>query len=110
MVLRKAEEIEIKEYDKCHDGEGILYCKSLLVGFEKSKFDFMHYDDIKAGVSIGEHPHTNREEIYFLLSGTGTLIFDGKEYDMNPGDVSLCNLGHSHGFIAKTDCVMIVVG
>ena len=74
------------------------------------KFAFMHYDEIKAGVSIGVHPHTNHEEVYFLLSGTGTLIFDGKEYDMNAGDVSLCNLGHSHGFIAKTDCVMVVVG
>ncbi len=110
MILNKANDIIVKEFEKCHDGEGTLYCKSLLVGFDKSKFNFMHYDDIKAGVSIGEHLHTNHEEVYFLLSGTGTLLFDGKEYDMNPGDVSLCNLGHSHGYIAKTDSVMIVVG
>jgi len=29
---------------------------------------------------------------------------------MKPGDISLCNSGHSHGFVAKTDSVMIVVG
>lgn len=110
MVMRKANEIEKRDFVKCHDGEGTLFCKSLLVGFEPSKFAFMHYDEIPAGVSIGEHPHTNHEEVYFLLSGTGTLIFDGEEYEMNPGDVSLCNLGHSHGFIAKSDCVMVVVG
>lgn len=110
MILNKSNDIKVMVYEKCHDGEGTLYCKSLLEGFDKSKFNFMHYDDIKAGVSIGEHLHTNSEEIYFLLSGTGTLIFDGKEYDMNSGDISLCNLGHSHGYIAKTDSIMIVVG
>lgn len=110
MIMRKANDIEYKNLKNCHDGEGTLFCKSLLVGFESSKFAFMHYDLIKEGVSIGEHPHTNHEEVYFLLSGTGTLIYDGKEYDMASGDVSLCNLGHSHGFIAKTDCIMIVVG
>lgn len=110
MVLKKANEIERRGLEKCHDGEGTLFCKSLLVGFEPSKFAFMHYDEINAGVSIGEHPHTNHEEVYFLLSGTGTLIYDGVEYDMEPGDVSLCNLDHSHGFIAKTDCIMVVVG
>ena len=110
MVLRKADDIQWQNFEKCHNGAGTLFCKSLLVGFEPSKFAFMHHDRINAGISIGEHPHTNHEEIYYLMSGTGTLIFDGKEYEMNPGDISLCNLGHSHGFIAKTDCVMIVVG
>ena len=109
MVLCRSDEIKTKTYDQCHNGKGLLYCKSLLDGFEKSMFSLMHYDDIRAGVSIGEHLHTKNEEIYFLLSGTGTLIFDGEEYDMNPGDVSLCTVGHSHGFIAKTDCIMIVV-
>jgi len=110
MILKNLKDTKIKEYMNCHDGEGCLICKSMLVDFDESKFRFFHYDDIKAGVSIGEHPHTDREEIYFLLSGTGTLIFDGKKYDMKPGDISLCNSGHSHGFVAKTDSVMIVVG
>jgi len=108
--IRKDKDINWQNFDRCHDGEGVLYCKSLLDGFEKSKFGFMHCDDIKAGVTIGIHEHTTSEEIYYLVSGGGILTFDGVEYEMCPGDVSLCGIGHSHGFAAKKDSVLIVVG
>ena len=45
-----------------------------------------------------------------VFSGKGTLLYDGAEYGMEPGDVSVCLEGHSHGFIAEEDCVLIVVG
>ena len=38
-----------------------------------------------------------------------TAIFE-VEYDMQPGDVSLCNKGHSHGFLATEDSILVVVG
>ena len=108
--IRKNSEIEWLHFNKCHNGVGELLCKSLLDDCGSEKFLFMHCDDIKAGVSIGVHEHVDTEEIYYLLSGEGTLIYDGVEYEMTPGDVSLCNMNHSHGFIAKTDCVLVVVG
>ena len=40
----------------------------------------------------------------------GVLTYDGKDYQMLPGDVSLCNIGHSHGFLATEDSLLIVVG
>ena len=110
MILRKANEMTWSEFSECHDGQGTLLCKSLLDGFDTSKFALMHYDRMDAGVSIGEHTHTANDEAYFLLSGSGTLIFDGEEYEMNAGDISLCTIGHSHGYIAKTDSILIVVG
>ena len=69
----------------------------------------MHSDFMAAGVSIGEHLHEGNEEIYYLSSGKGILYFDGKEFEMNPGDISLCTPGHSHGFKALEDSVLIVV-
>jgi quercetin dioxygenase-like cupin family protein len=45
-----------------------------------------------------------------LASGKGILQYDEHEYEMNPGDISLCKIGHAHGFIATQDCVLIVVG
>ncbi len=98
------------QFEKCHDGVGVLNCKSLLDGCDSTKFDFMHCDDMKAGVSIGNHLHTEKEEIYYLVSGKGILAYDGAEYEMTAGDVSLCNIGHSHGFLATEDAVLIVVG
>ena len=32
------------------------------------------------------------------------------DYEMTAGDISLCGIGHSHGFLATTDCQLIVVG
>ena len=108
--IRKDNEIEWLQFDKCHEGEGALSCKSLLDGLDSVKFSFMHRDEIKTGVSIGVHEHMDNEEIYYLVSGSGVLTFDGQEYIMQPGDISLCGIGHSHGFLATEDSVLIVVG
>lgn len=107
--IRKDHEIEWFPFENCHDGTGVLQCKSLLDGCDSTEFRFMHHDDIKAGVSIGVHEHPDTEEIYFLVSGKGILTYDGVEYEMTPGDVSLCNMGHSHGFLATENSILIVV-
>ena len=108
--IRRHAEIPVLSFDKCHDGEGVVLCRSLLDDMGSRKLAFMHSDDMPAGVSIGEHEHTNNEEIYYLVSGRGVLTFDGVKYEMNPGDISLCGDGHSHGFLATEDRVLIVVG
>ena len=97
MILNKSNDIMVQVYEKCHDGEGALYCKSLLDGFDKSKFNFMHYDDIKAGVSIGEHLHKNSEEIYFLTSASfsaserfSPLSLKGKPFKISIEGFSFC--------------------
>lgn len=108
-AIRKNQEIESFPFETCHDGAGVLYCQSLLDGCDPVTFRFMHCDDIKANVSIGVHEHTETEEVYYLISGKGVLTYDGVEYEMLPGDVSLCNRGHSHGFLATEDSVLVVV-
>lgn len=107
--IRKDSEINSFEFGNCHDGKGVLYCKSLLDECESTHFNWMHHDVINAGVSIGVHEHTTNEEIYYLVSGKGILTYDGVEYEMAPGDVSLCKIGHSHGFMATEDSILIVV-
>lgn len=110
QAIKKENEMKWINMEKCHDGEGILRCQSLLDGLDSVKFPFMHYDEIDQGVSIGVHTHSDNEEIYYLISGNGVLTYDGVEYEMQAGDMSLCNIGHSHGFLAKSDCILIVVG
>ena len=108
--IRKDNEIEWLQFDECHEGNGVLNCKSLLDGLDSTKFGFMHRDEMAKGVSIGVHEHTDSEDIYYLVAGKGVLTYDGEEYEMLPGDISLCNIGHSHGFLATEDSVLIVVG
>ncbi len=109
MDLKRSKDVTMRVTEKCHGGEGALLCKNLLVGFESSDLRLMHNDFIPAGVSICVHDHLLNEEVYYLLSGKGTLTFDGKTYEMKAGDVSLCARGHSHGFLAEEDSVLIVV-
>lgn len=108
--IKRSEEIVPRDFALCHGGAGTLFCASLLDGLGSSQFAFMHSDIIPAGVSIGVHEHTSNEEIYYLISGKGILTYDGKEFEMNPGDISLCLIGHSHAFEATEESRLIVVG
>lgn len=93
----------------CHDGKGELICHSLING-DTAQFGLFHVDDMPAGVSIGFHRHENNEELYYLQSGKGILTFDEQTMEMNPGDMSICTIGHGHAFEATEDSVLVVVG
>ena len=110
LKLRAADTITESGFALCHGGEGTLLCRSLLDGFDSTMLAFMHHDLMPAGVSIGVHTHERNEEIYYLVSGGGVLTFDGEELPFGPGDISLVTPGHSHGFRADVDSVLIVVG
>ena len=49
------------------------------------------------GDDLGEHAHTENGEIYYMLEGVGTVIDDGVEYKLKPGDAQFCADGHTHG-------------
>ncbi|WP_083650021.1 cupin domain-containing protein [Amycolatopsis sp. CB00013] len=50
------------------------------------------------GIS-GEHVHTRTEELYFIISGTGTMLLDGQEHPVRGGDLILNGIGTRHGLI-----------
>ena len=110
MEIKRAKDIAVVLADKCHDGEGILLCKKLITGYDCEGIGLMHLDELPAGVSIGVHEHITNEEAYYLLSGKGILTYDGAEFEMLTGDISVCKPGHSHAFKATENCVLIVVG
>ncbi len=49
------------------------------------------------GSIVGEHLHTGEAEVYYILSGQGVIIEDGKRFPISAGDAELCLSGHSHG-------------
>ena len=110
MEIRRNSEIPAWELENCHDGEGRFGFRSLLDGWDCRSLYFMHNDAMPAGSSIGLHEHTGNQEIYYLISGKGILTYDENEYEMNAGDISLCDVGQSHAFKATEDSVLIVVG
>jgi mannose-6-phosphate isomerase-like protein (cupin superfamily) len=112
MKLRKKSDAEVIEFEKCHEGIGTVFCENMLKP-EDSKYGYQwfHYDRIPSGTTIGEHLHEGSEEIYYLLEGRGTLLFNGEKLDMAAGDISVVGDGETHGFIndSGADVIMIVV-
>jgi mannose-6-phosphate isomerase-like protein (cupin superfamily) len=64
---------------------------------------------LKPGSAIGYHRQAE-DEIYYVLSGRGSMTLDGKEYDVGPGTAILTRTGSSHGLkqVGSEDLVIII--
>lgn len=47
------------------------------------------------GAGIGLHPQ-HKDEIYYIVSGRGLYVLDGKQYEVGPGHALLTRSGSSH--------------
>jgi mannose-6-phosphate isomerase-like protein (cupin superfamily) len=48
------------------------------------------------GEVAGEHAHTDMGEVFMINSGTGTIIIDGTEYPIAPGDCVVVEANERH--------------
>jgi mannose-6-phosphate isomerase-like protein (cupin superfamily) len=64
---------------------------------------------LKPGSGIGYHEQTE-DEIYYVLSGRGTMTIDGKSFEVGPGTAVLTRPGSSHGLkqIGEDDLVILI--
>ena len=63
----------------------------------------------KPGSGVGHHVQ-KEDEIYYVLSGTGTMILDGKTVDITPGTAVLTRPGSSHSLkqTGSEDLVVLI--
>jgi mannose-6-phosphate isomerase-like protein (cupin superfamily) len=61
------------------------------------------------GAAIGYHLQ-KEDEVYYILSGTGTMQMNGKEFPVQAGDAILTLPGSSHGLkqTGKDDLVLLI--
>ena len=61
------------------------------------------------GSGIGLHTQTE-DEIYYVLSGRGTMTLDGKPVDITPGTAVLTRTGSSHSLkqMGSEDLVILI--
>lgn len=64
---------------------------------------------IRAGESMSYHSHDYRNEVWTVVSGTGTAYVEGMEQELKAGDVVTVAAGCKHMVTAKTDICMIEV-
>lgn len=64
---------------------------------------------LKPGSGIGHHLQ-KEDEIYYVLSGTGEMIIDGKKVEVTPGTAVLTRPGSSHSLkqTGKDDLVILI--
>lgn len=65
---------------------------------------------LRKGAGIGLHPH-HKDEIYYVLSGNGTFVLDGKAYPVGPGDAMLTRPGSTHALqqAGEADLEILIV-
>ncbi len=100
MLIKRSQANSVK-IENCHEGSGIVHCTDYIGDYEKKTpgFKFVHDDIIEPGTTIGEHTHTDDEEIYFIAEGNGTMVIDGEKKPVKAGDFIITRKGHSHGLI-----------
>lgn len=83
--------IEEKKVDGFKGGNGLFLTKLA----DDGKVKIMH-NILPAGSSIGMHTHKDNCEVMYILKGTITFTYDGKEETASTGDVHYCPAGHCH--------------
>lgn len=65
---------------------------------------------LKSGSAIGYHLQ-KEDEIYYVISGNGTMQMNGKTFAVKPGDAILTRPGSSHGIApnAGNDLTILIV-
>jgi mannose-6-phosphate isomerase-like protein (cupin superfamily) len=80
-----------------HGTTGVSYWKCLTrrLGLFAS-WEAVEWACIPPGGVSGAHLHTRTEELYFILTGSGRIAWDGGRRDVNPGDLIITPVGARH--------------
>lgn len=63
---------------------------------------------LNAGHKMNYHSHERRDEVWSVISGSGTTIVDGMEQPVAPGDVVTMAAGCKHTVIAGDDGLQLI--
>ena len=99
MIFKSADQ-KRERRDRFQAGNGGGYCTHALEPSRQirgSRFHQASRVELDPGAVISEHLHSDNEEMYWILSGSGLFIDDGIEVAALPGDLLLTGQGHRHG-------------
>ena len=97
-MIKKAESLQIYEYEKRFGGEGKITMKPLLTPEEfRGKGRVFSHTVVFPGSSIGHHTHQGDFETYYILKGEGVVNDNGVKTPVKAGDVVCTRDSESHG-------------
>ena len=98
--------------ERLYDGEGTLRLNEYMGKPEmRGAGRRLGILTLPQGTSIGQHQHVGECESYYILQGRGMYLDNDIEYELNPGDFTLCRDGEVHGIknLTEQDLVMYIV-
>lgn len=97
-LIRKRSEMKRVPLERCHGGEGALDWTTGLDGKDLPgrRLRFVHDDVLAPGVSIGFHEHAEDEEYYYVVTSSGTMQLDERQFDVSAGDIAAVYPGGRH--------------
>jgi quercetin dioxygenase-like cupin family protein len=96
------------EPGRAHDGVGVVHAARLVERCDTA-LRFVDRAVIDPGASIGLHRHGADEEIYVVVTGTGTMTVDGETRTVAPGDVVINPPHGVHGLVNTGDQPLMIV-
>lgn len=97
MNVRRTSRQEGEPREAIRGGRGRARWIEVLGPGEMRGVRAMALHELESGATIGEHLHTDSEEVYLVLAGEGVGLQDGERFPVGPGDAWVCRAGHSHG-------------
>ena len=66
----------------------------------------MGIEDFDVGGSTPDHAHQHSDEIFFVISGVGRIVVDGRSQDVGPGDAIWIPRGARHQLLNTGSSVL----
>ena len=97
-ILKHRKDMPHCPLSACHGGDGDLDWVGVLGDNDLAdrRVKFVHDDVLAPGVSIGLHEHSDDEEYYFIVSGSGTMTLNDERVDVSDGDIAAVFPGGKH--------------
>lgn len=105
MAWFQHEATDPRSSSSIHDGTGEIVIRQLFRDHLTMPIHAQVWE-LAPGTSEGDHTHRpddpadDWEELYYVLSGTGTITIDGTRHEIAPGDAVLVPSGVDHGLYA----------
>lgn len=103
--IKTKDKMKSEDLNHCHNGIGALQWIEVLDTNDPggNRLNFMHDNIMPPNTTIGIHSHSDDQEYYYILSGSGVMTLDGKEYEVNSGDITAVFPGGEHGLENRSD-------
>jgi uncharacterized cupin superfamily protein len=103
----------LKPMQALHGGKGTVnYRRALGPEVFRTNWGYVDHLVIPAAASLGYHRHDLQEEIYYVLSGKGRVVVNGKTAMVAAGDAVPVRLHEAHALenSASDDLELMVIG